>query len=262
MPVSIRSIFAVVLWAAALTPPALIVLAERDPLMAITLWRGAVRVATALGLGVLGAGVLGLLLCPPFLPGLRLGWRRVKRRLTVDPAPLMEALGRLKHFENAEDHLTAGRVLAEQGKLREALEHLGRAVELDPERLAPRYELGVVLAGVNPETAARILEDVVRADERHAFGEALLLLGVCLERIGEHRRAAEALARHEELFGENRRALLHRGRALARLGDRETALELLRRAARVPGDHERLDPEDALARALARVELLRKGKVS
>lgn len=88
----------------------------------------------------------------------------------------------------------------------------------------------------------------------------MLVLGVCLERLGRDRRATETLERHEQRFGESRRAAFHRALAVSRLGDRTTAHHLLRRAARPPEKDERLSPEDALIRARARVALLTRGR--
>ena len=109
------------------------------------------RLALAPTAAVALVTLAALVLYPPFLPTAKLALRRLRSRLGTDLGPLREAEGRLRNFETAADHLTAGRVLYHQGRLHEALPHLIRAVEIDPRHAASRYQLGLDIRATSME---------------------------------------------------------------------------------------------------------------
>ncbi|MCA8956566.1 MAG: hypothetical protein KDC87_10865, partial [Planctomycetes bacterium] len=100
----------------------------------------------------------------------------------------------------------------------------------------------------------------VRDDEQHAFGDALFLLGRCLFRLHESRAAIPVLRRHQQLFPGSRQTHLLLARALADTGDLPAARVELAAAKAPPSDNRRLEPREALARAQARVTVLRSGQ--
>lgn len=258
MQLPFRAAFAALLWGVAVFPPVLFVVHLGSPVAAVQLAQGIGTAARWTTLAGGGLFVAGLLIYPPFLPSLRMGLRNVRMRLGTDLGPLREAQARLQHFETAADHLVAGRALLQQGKLGDSVVHLTRAVELDPEHAASRYQLGLALTKIgNLQAAADQLGWVVQHDPGHAFGAAMLELGVVLERGEAATQAVHVLERHEAEFGSNRRNLFHRARAHQTNGDREKALADLRAAAQPPEQGRKLTLDDELMRAKARMALLR-----
>ncbi len=256
----LRSSFAVLLWLLALTVVVGVLLGDRDPLALDAVVATLTRILRATAFASLGVGIVAVLFWPPFLPGLRLWLRRSKDRMSVDQRPLHEANARLKHFENAADHLTAGRTWLRMGAFRQALPHLVRSVELDGDSAQGRYQLGLALFGIGQlEAACQQLGRAVAIDPSHAFGDALLVHGLALERGGKGEAAEAALAQHEARFGASRRADLARARIALQRGDAAAAARLLARASRPPEGGMKLPPEEALARAKARVLRLRSG---
>lgn len=243
---------------AAAAPVLLQVLHHLDPVAAVTV----AETTTSVGANLLRYGglltVLLLLVWPPFLPSLRIGLARLRRRLGMDPAPLYDALSRLEHLENVVDHRTVGRILRQQGNLARAAHHLQRALEMEPTDTSTRFELARVLASAgHHQHAALLLQSIVATDPGHAYGEATLQLALALERLGREEEASHALALHIARSGESRRALVLLGRNLWRRGKADEGRDLLRRAA-LKGKQP-LSAEDSLWRARARVALWTKG---
>ncbi|MEM7205875.1 MAG: tetratricopeptide repeat protein [Planctomycetota bacterium] len=261
MPISLRAAAAALLWLAAAVPLVLYATHLGSPL-------AAVRLAGILGQGlrwVMLVGTVGfvalLLAYPPFLPHVRLWWRGLRQRMGGDLGPLREAQGRLKHLETAADHLVAGRAFLLQRRHAASLQHLRRAVELDGEHLASRYQLARALIEIGDlRGAIEQLATVIAKDESHAFGGALLELGITLARAGADAEAIAMLDRHTARFGPSRRAALHRAGALTHLGRGDEGVAALREAARPPEAGRSLSLEDQLYRARARVALWRRGR--
>lgn len=261
MHTPIRKTFAVLLFVVALVPLALIVgfSVDLDGLYAVSyyghMW---LRGIFFLGLGCLG--VL-LVLYPPFLPFLRLRARQTWRRLGTDRGPLYDGIARMRHLETHADRLNVGRMARQMGEIPMAMENLRRAFELEPDHVAGRYQLALLLIDVNDyPDAATLLESVVHDDEKHAFGDALLHLSQTLFRMHRDADALAYIQKHQHLFPGSRQIHLLAARTLAELSRIEEAREQLRAARRPPEDKERLSPLEKLARARARVLMLRKGK--
>ncbi|MBK8978290.1 MAG: tetratricopeptide repeat protein [Planctomycetes bacterium] len=256
----LRALATALLWLAVAAVVATLLLGERDPARATVLQ---VRVLGALGTAGVwlgGVAAVALALWPPVWPWLRVRWSGMKDRMSTDPTPYREALGRLAHFESAPDLVQVGRYLLRQGNLAAAVRHLARAAELEPDNPQTRLLLARALlrsGAVGP--AAEQAFAAVRLDERCGFGEALVLLGDALHRLQRDDDAERALAHHEQLFGGQREADLLRARIAQAQGRTEDARRLARRAAAPPADAVRLRPTDALARAQARVLCYRLG---
>ncbi len=255
-----RVTFAVVLWLLALIAPLLLVLDSMERGSAVE-W---VDAGSSVAGWVIGGAALvilvGLLLYPPFLPATRVRIRRLKSRIHVDQAPLRQAIGRLEHHETADDHFIVAQVSYRMGEVQTAVDHCARALEIEADCTKARNLLAKILAKAGQhEQAAALYDLVVRADPSFGFGDALLGLASSLDKLGQHEAAEAALATHEELHGGNRQALLLRARVAAHAGDKDKQREFLTRAAAPQMDGEIMAPEAQLARARARVALMRIG---
>ena len=254
---SLRALLAGLLWLCALVPPLLLAVHWwASPLAALqlgaVLWVAVVWIARVVGV----AAIVALLAWPPFLPSLRVALQRLRGQMSVPRGPVLEAQARLRHFENPADHAVLGRSYRELGQLPRAVGHLTRALELEPDNTAARAALGQTLLELGDlQGALDHLGRVVQADERHAFGQPLLLLGEVLQRGGRPREAVTVLQRHEQLNGENPRAQLAQARALLALGEKARAREVLRRAAAKPPPGRRPTAQESLMRARAKALL-------
>lgn len=261
MHARLRFGFALALWLLALWPVTLILLHADSPVAAARTQLAVQALAGQAGSAGLVLALVLALLYPPFVPGLRLHWHRLRRRLAVERTPLLEALTRLRSFETAHDHFVAGRTLLAIGEAPRALPHLLRAAELDPAHAATAMALGECLVAQRawPQAAA-VLQRVVAADEGHAYGDGLLRLGEALLRSREPAAARAVLERRVARFGPNREALHLLADACADLGDHAARTQALRQAS-VPLDPaERRNPGAAYWRARARVSLWRPGR--
>lgn len=249
-----RAAFAALLLAMAAWPLVLMAVGAGSPLRAVRLQLAVEHVARQGFLGLLALAAAALLLWPPFLPGLLLGLHKLKRRLSINRLPTLEAIARLQHFENPADHATAGRGLLAQGLPRQAAPHLMRALELDPTDLRCRFELGQALLQLGSlRDAKTLLEQVVAADPEHGFGDAQLRLADLQLRLRDPERAAMGLERFLARFGKKREALVLLAHACKELGRKEGAAAALREAARPLALEEKRDPQARYWRAKARV---------
>lgn len=254
MRISPRAVFAVLLWAIAAWPVVLIAIAVSAPLRAVRLELAVTGALGTVAVWGLGAAAIAILLWPPFLPGLRLWLRRLKLRLSLNRLPVYEALDRLRSFENAADHLVAGRGLLAQGQPRLAAQHLARAIELDPADPRARFELAEAARRLGAVADAEaLLTDLVAKDPEYGFGDALLRLCDLQLRLGSTAKAALGLERYVSRYGKKREALFLLARARLDSGDRPGTREVLRDAVRPLAPEERRDPSHAYWRGRARV---------
>lgn len=149
-------------------------------------------------------------------------------------------LRRLTAVDSPHNHGKAGALLLAQGRLRRAVEHLGRAVEGEPEVAEWHYRFGCALFALGRrEEALRELEATVSIDEEHAYGAAQLRLAEARLAGGDATGALEALAVFERNHGPTPESAYRRGRSLRAAGRGEEARaafaevdELARNAAR------------------------------
>ncbi len=259
----IRKLFAVLLWSLALLPPLLYLSFQEAPqwtdegMTLIMVWLQFLMLIS------LALAALALLIYPPFLPGLRMVFSRMRSRLGTDRGPMYEAQTRLKHLETHADHLLVGKAARELGLLPLSLQHLTRASQLEPQHLGGRFQLSMILveAGQLLE-AAQVLDGVVQEDEQHSYGDALLQLGRVLYKLRANDPAKTYLLRHQALYPGHRQAALILSQILAEASQKEESLEQLRLAAAPKVDNERLSPRDALARGQARLALWKGGHLA
>lgn len=257
----IRGSFAILLWTLASAPLLLLLIDGYSPLWAEEAAYFARRGLITVGWFSLGVALFALLAYPPFVPGLRLWWRRMRTRMSIDQGPLVAARSRLKHLETADDHLLIARCSFDMGNLAAALPHLIRAIELDAQNLKARYYLARCYRhlGQLPMAVEQLLF-VVQREEDHAFGRALLELATCFERLLQDGQALEAVNRFEAIAGANRESSLLRARVLRAQERHEEAKAALQQAARPPEAGRAYPLEEALARAKARFALWRGGR--
>ena len=260
MGVSIRATALLLLWALALWPLVLELLLLQSPVTAVA-WDLRLREgASWTGLALLACTAVAALVHPPFLPGLRLQWHRLRQSMSGDRTRLRNLQFELRQLETAARQLEAGRLALGMGDARTALPHLLRAVELDPEHLPARWQLGLALRQVGQlPLAAAELGGVVARDPAHGFGQARLALGSVLHAMGRDADAVVELRAHELAHGGSPESSFVLGRALLATGDRDEARSAFA-AATHWGAGKRLDPQQAWYRARARAALRRLGR--
>lgn len=256
----LRAAFAASLWIVALGTVLLVVAGLEAPRSTTEV---AARVAEWLRMFAIAAaliGTLALIAWPPAIPWLRLWWKEARDRMRVDHGPMLEATARLEHFESAADHLIVGRTLLRIGQPNRALRHLMRAVELEPDAVQNAYFCGRALLAVGAyPVALRALTHAAKLDPEYAFGDLLIDLARAQMRNGQPEAAEQTLARHEQRFGAAPTVDLLRAQLAVARDEPERAREFFSRAAAKPPVATVVSPRDRLARARARVGLLRLG---
>ncbi len=240
-------------WCCALLPLALYALHAQDPVLAV---EAANLLADWSLRALLGGGavaLVGLLAYPPFPAWVRRAVDRVRRSWTVDRGPMLHALKDLEHFETAQKHYEVARLAWIRTDLQLVGPHAARAVELDPSLPQAHHLLGQFLLRLGALQPAReAFQNAERLDPGHAFGESLLLGARAAALAGRLDEALEDYARHAARHGGGHRSHYFHGEALAAAGRADEAARAFAQAAADPG--QRLPPEEAYYRALARVK--------
>ncbi|MSR60968.1 MAG: tetratricopeptide repeat protein [Planctomycetes bacterium] len=141
---------------------------------------------------------------------------------------------------NAYNYGKLGALYMAHGRARAAREPLEKAVEGEPQVAEWRYRLGLAyLASREHARALAAFEQCVALEEEHAYGVAQLRRTECLQRLGRHACALEALGVFERNHGPSPESAYRRGQTLRSLGRRAEAraafgevAELARRATR------------------------------
>lgn len=244
------------LWLVAVAPLVLLLLGAAQPVAGVRAAHLATRGIGWLLWGTLVVTVLAVLLYPPFLPGMRLRFRRTWQRLATADKPVRDAYARLTQLETVNDHFAVGRFLRERNQPAVALKHLQRAVELDATHTSARYQLALAHRDAGDlQSAVDELQRVLAADPQLASGQPFLDLAEILERARLHAEADRVLRHFRGMHGDPRVALVLHARALAGLGRRDEATILLQEAAAAPKAGARTSLEEERARARARVAL-------
>ncbi len=119
-----------------------------------------------------------------------------------------------------------GTLLLHQGRSREALDYLERAVDGDPDELEWRYALGVAQLGARDDSAAvETLRAVAAEDEEYKYGAVQLRLGEALLSAGDAAGSLAAVELFERNHGPSPESAYRRGLAQKALGDRDAAGE-------------------------------------
>ena len=117
-----------------------------------------------------------------------------------------------------------GRLLVMKGRAREAVPHLLAALEHDPENVEWRYRLGTAyLQRGEAALAVDALREAVSRDERHAYGDALMQLGLAELAAGDGEAALAALERVERMEGPTPAEMYHKGVILKSIGRKDEA---------------------------------------
>lgn len=243
-------------WLAAAVPVLLWLTQRGDPELAVALVAGGTRWFMRLALGAGGLLLVAALLFPPVPAWLRLRWHELRLSLTSDRGPLLRALGELQHFASAQRHYEVGRLALLRREFAVAMPHLQAALQLEPQMAAAHHQFGLLLFRHGQlGAAAAAFARAEELDPGHAFGDALLYLGRCLDLAEHHQRAVDVLRRHAQRHGGNRRSHYWLALALQATGDRAGAAAALAVAAAPPT--QALTAEENWFRALARVRLWR-----
>lgn len=117
-----------------------------------------------------------------------------------------------------------GRLLLQNGRAREAVDHLRAACDADEETVDWPYRLGVaLLESGEAEEATMWLNKAREMDEGFAYGGVLLKLSEAALALGDFEAALEALERYEVFQGPSPEQAFRRGRVLKAMGRREEA---------------------------------------
>jgi tetratricopeptide (TPR) repeat protein len=253
----LRALPRALLWAVACWPVVILGVGMSRPLEAVALHQSTMQtLGVALRWGAIVVLALAVLV-PPFPAGIRVLLARLVARLRADRGPFLHAIGELRHLETAARQLEAGRAALGAMDARAAIPHLVRALALDPELIAARYQLGLALLDRGAlREAAGALHHVVDRDPTHAFGGALLWLARCHQLGGNPHEAMALFGRHEREHGGNRRSHYWLAQSRAACADRAGAHAAFAIAA-APRGKQRLSAEEGWYRALARVALWR-----
>jgi tetratricopeptide (TPR) repeat protein len=148
----------------------------------------------------------------------------------ADDAQKTLVLAKKKLPESGPLHRALGHLALDQNRLPDAVSELKRALELDPEALGARFELGVALRrSQSYEAASKVFDDVVAVDRDHP-GLALER-GLIFEATGH---AAEALKAYEAALAKSPNdpeLMLRVGCGRVSAGQAAEAEELLRKVA-------------------------------
>lgn len=239
-------------WLVAAIPPLLWLVHRSDPELTVELVQHGSEWLARLGLGAAVLSAVAALIFPPVPAWLRLRWSDLRLSLTSDRGPLLRALGELEHFASAQRHLEVGRLALLRREFPLALPHLQAAIAMDPQMAAAYHQLGLVMFHLGQlPLATAAFAGAERLDPGHAFGDALLHLGRCLDLTDHHREAVETLRRHQTRHGGSHRSHYWLGLALQASGDTRGAAEAFAVAAAPPS--QKLTAEENWFRALARV---------
>jgi len=178
-----------------------------------TLLHGVPIIGALLGIPFLGFWIVAILLSAALS---KLGANAIDRRKRSN---LVRQLGAVDTPHNLGK---LGSLFEGQGRHRQALTYLDRAVEGEPEVAEWHYRRGLALAGLGQrKEAIEALQRTLDLDERHAYGGALMRLAEFQSKEGKHDRALESLERFERNHGPLPESAYRRGVALKALGHRE-----------------------------------------
>ena len=141
----------------------------------------------------------------------------------------------LVHVETPHNQGKLGSLLAGEGRYREAIPHLERAVSGEPTVAEWRYRLGCALLRTRrPSEAAASLAEAAAIDEEHAYGAVLARLAEARLAAGDPEGALEAIRRREANHGADAETAYRRGlaeKAVGRKADARASFAETRRLA-------------------------------
>lgn len=144
--------------------------------------------------------------------------------VAIDRRRMRARVRELGHVDTPHNQGKLGSLLAGQGRYREAVPHLERAVRGEPGVAEWRYRLGcALLATRQPREAAEALLEAAKLDEEHAYGAVLARLAQARLEGGDAAGSLEALERRDRNHGPDPECAYRRGLAQRSLGRREEA---------------------------------------
>ena len=185
-------------------------------------------------LGFWGAAIL-VAAAASKLADLAIRRRRMRRRLSD-----------LVHVETPHNQGKLGSLLAGEGRYKEAIPHLERAVAGEPKVAEWRYRLGCALLRTRrPGEAALALEEAVAIDEEHAYGAVLARLAEARLASGDPAGSLEAIRRRETNHGPDAESAYRRGLAEKAAGRKSEARASFAEARRLAGSAARFQRAQA-----------------
>jgi tetratricopeptide (TPR) repeat protein len=152
----------------------------------------------------------------------------------------------LGHVETPHNQGKLGSLLAGEGRHKEAIAHLERAVAGEPNVAEWRYRLGCALLRTRrPAEAAAALERAAAIDEEHAYGAVLARLAEARLAAGDAEGALEAIRRRERNHGADAESAYRRGLAEKAIGRKVEARASFAETRRLAGSAARFQRAQA-----------------
>lgn len=231
---------------------------EVDPVLlsrllaATELWLGGA--ANVVLLVAVPAALVGLLVYPPAWPSLRILGQRFKARLDFDRKAARDLVQRLNEFANARDLQRLGELYVDARMPQLAEPPLVTARDSEPENARTRFLLARCLQQMGRHADALVMaETAVAIDPAIGFGRGLLLAAEVALKCGRNELAMRRAIDHERRYGESIEGLYLRARAAHGLGKSDVRREALDRLLELPAAGKRYTPQQAFARARARL---------
>ena len=212
------------------------------------------RIWIVIGLALLGL-VAASLAWPPLWPRIRLAMARNGARLSLDRKAARDLQARLKDFQNAPDLISLGELYVDAHDPRLAIPALNAGLELEPENARAHHAMAKSLrmAG-HPDEARKFAEAAIGLDPELAFGSALQLAGELALGASDATRARELAIERRRRFGDSILGHFLEAQAAIDLNDGARARELIAELRKLPpGNGKRFSPQEALARAEAKM---------
>ncbi len=135
---------------------------------------------------------------------------------------------KIAHLDKAHHMALLGNVYRRQGRRRQAIEWLRKAMEKEPELIDARYKLGLCYYDQRDyETAAELLTGVCHEKPQHDYGLADLRLAQSLRHLERNEQAEEAFQTLLRFYPGHPEGSFHYAQLKEDLGDRAAARELM-----------------------------------
>jgi hypothetical protein len=132
---------------------------------------------------------------------------------------------------DADAHVQLALIHLQRRQEKKALEHLQKAIEIDPNEIDANYELGkIARADGDLQTALNHFSIVVELDDKHSLSEIWREIGATYLAAGMHKEAREALERFTQRRAFDPEGLYYLGKTLKAQDEQGRAREMFEKA--------------------------------